>query len=110
MLVLPGFHHGSNLEAASLPTAIMYLGLTRSICILTQLAHASICSFVGSALLGGLHITTLVMYISLRDTLNLSIKSTKYPPVSPTKGFPCKSSCLPGASPIAIIFALGFPL
>lgn len=70
----------------------------------------SFSSFLGSRFSGGRHLTMFVMKMSSLFKFMCASISLRMRPAAPTKGRPCSSSFLPGASPINIMSALGFPV
>ena len=71
--------------------------------------HSLISSGIGSLFFGGRHFAMLAIKISDRFIFRVFKISPKSSPARPTKGFPSRSSFFPGASPISIKLALGFP-
>ena len=63
----------------------------------------------GSRLPGGRHLTILVINTSFLDRFIVANNLSRYFPAAPTKGTPCKSSFLPGPSPINTISESGLP-
>ena len=94
---------------AKLPNVTMTSGLIVCVCWRKKVAHASISSGFGLRFEGGLHLRTFAMKTSSRLSPATSSSSSRNFPAAPTKGFPCKSSFLPGASPIIITRACGLP-
>ena len=72
--------------------------------------HLFISSNFGSLFSSGLHLSTFAIKTSLLLKPMDNRSSSRIFPACPTNGLPCKSSFLPGASPINTISALELPL
>lgn len=91
---------GKNRLKACLPSVTMILGETTAICDSKYCEQALNSSGNGSLLSGGLHLTMLVIKISVLDREISARSESRSLPAAPTKGTPCWSSLYPGASPM----------
>lgn len=92
------------------PSSTSITGFMISICDRSQGMQTDASAGVGTLFPGGLHFTILLINICsfLVNPQAIRILSSNCPD-NPTKGLPCISSSLPGASPISIIPACGLP-
>ncbi|KAG1373550.1 hypothetical protein G6F59_018487 [Rhizopus arrhizus] len=90
----------SSVCAAKRPSTRMRSGFSKAICRIRYGLQAAISSGLGLRLPGGRHLITLVMNTSVSRLMPTaaSMASSNWPD-RPTKGWPCRSSCAPGASP-----------
>ena len=96
--------------AAIRPRQTITGGCSRAVSARRYCMQASCSSGRGSRLPGGWHFTILVINTSLRLSPADVSRMSSTLPAGPTKGIPCKSSCLPGASATSIICAAWLPL
>ena len=92
-----------------LPSVTMNSGSMVRVCSRRYGVQSSISSGRGSRFPGGRHFSTFAMNTSSRARPAMARSSFRYCPALPTKGSPCRSSFLPGASPTMSTRAEGFP-
>jgi hypothetical protein len=96
------FCSGTNLSKSASPR-VEYFRFDKSNSAFNHTLQVSFSSSEGSLFSGGLYFTVLETYTSSLENPIFCKSSFKNFPAAPTKGFPCRSSFLPGASPMKTI-------